>query len=66
MLAGDEGRRARSAVAELARKGLYASSGPPPDGALILAGEDDATALTAGVHLTVRAASSEEIDEATK
>ena len=49
--------------AELSRKGLSVSSGPPPDGALILAGEDDAVALTAGVHLTVRAASSGELDE---
>jgi Kef-type K+ transport system membrane component KefB len=63
VLAGTDGRRARSAVAELSRKGLSVSGGPPPDGALILAGEDDATALTAGVHLTVRAASSGELDE---
>jgi hypothetical protein len=63
MLTGPDGRRARSAVAELSRKGLSVSAGPPPDGALILAGEDDAVALTAGVHLTVRASSSGELDE---
>ena len=63
VLTGADGRRARSAVAELSRKGLSVSASPPPDGALILAGEDDATALTAGVHLTVRAASSGELDE---
>jgi Kef-type K+ transport system membrane component KefB len=63
VLAGSDGRRARSAMSELSRKGLPVSSGPPPDGALIVAGEDDAAALAAGVHLTVRAASSGELDE---
>ncbi len=63
VLAGSDGRRVRAAVSELSRKGLSVSSGQPPDGALIIAGEDDAAALTAGVHLTVRAASSGELDE---
>jgi Kef-type K+ transport system membrane component KefB len=63
VLIGTDGRRTRSAAAELSRKGLSVSTGPPPDGALIVAGEDDAAALAAGAHLTVRAASSGELDE---
>ena len=62
ILAGDEGRRARSAAAELARQGIHASSGPPPDGALVIASEDGAAA-GATVHLTVRAGSGEDIEE---
>ena len=62
ILAGDEGRRARSAAAELARQGIHASSGPPPEGALVIASEDGAAA-GAAVHLTVRAGSGEDIEE---
>jgi Kef-type K+ transport system membrane component KefB len=63
VLAGADGRRARAVVTELTRKGLSASNGPPPDGSLLIAGEDDAAALAAGVQLTVRAASSGELVE---
>jgi len=63
VLVGADGRRVRAAVAELSRKGISASSGPPPAGSLRIAGEDDAAALAAGVHLTVRAASSGDLDE---
>jgi Kef-type K+ transport system membrane component KefB len=62
ILAGDEGRRARSAAAELARQGIHASSGPPPDGALVIASQDGG-ATGATVHLTVRAGSGEDIEE---
>jgi Kef-type K+ transport system membrane component KefB len=61
-LAGDEGRRARSAAAELTQQGIHASSGPPPEGALVIASEDSAT-TGAAVHLTVRAGSGEDIEE---
>jgi Kef-type K+ transport system membrane component KefB len=61
-LAGDEGRRARSAAAELTQQGIHASSGPPPEGALVIASEDSA-ATGAAVHLTVRAGSGEDIEE---
>ncbi len=61
-LAGDEGRRARSAAAELTQQGIHASSGPPPEGALVIASEDGA-APGAAVHLTVRAGSGEDIEE---
>ena len=63
VLVGADGRRARAAVAELSRKGISASSGPPPEGSLRVAGEDDAAAAGAGVHLTVRAASSGDLDQ---
>ena len=63
VLVGADGRRTRAAVAELSRKGISASSGLPPEGSLRVAGEDDAAALAAGVHLTVRAASSGDLDE---
>jgi Kef-type K+ transport system membrane component KefB len=61
-VAGDEGRRARSAAAELTQQGIHASSGPPPEGALVIASEDG-TATGAVVHLTVRAGSGEDIEE---
>jgi Kef-type K+ transport system membrane component KefB len=63
VLVGADGRRARAAAAELSRKGLSASSGLPPEGSLRVAGEDDAAALAAGAHLTVRSASSGDLDE---
>lgn len=63
VLVGADGRRVRAAVGELSRKGISAGSGLPPEGSLRVAGEDDAAALAAGVHLTVRAASSGDLDE---
>jgi hypothetical protein len=50
-------------MTELTRRGISASSGVPPEGSLLIAGEDDAAALTAGVQLTVRAAASGELVE---
>jgi Kef-type K+ transport system membrane component KefB len=61
VLAGSDGRRSRSGVAELTHRGIQASSGPPPDGALLVAGEY-AGAAVAGAHLTVRAGSGEDIE----
>jgi hypothetical protein len=61
VLAGADGRRSRGGVAELTHRGIQARSGPPPEGALIVAGEDGAAAAT-GVHLTVRAGSGEDIE----
>jgi hypothetical protein len=63
VLVGGEGRRTRSDVAELTSKGIHASSGPPPEGSLLVAGEEGAAAVVTGVHLTVRAGSSEDIDD---
>jgi hypothetical protein len=62
VLAGADGRRGRSGVADLTHLGIQASSGPPPDGALLVAGEDGAQAVAAGAHLTVRAGSSEDLE----
>jgi Kef-type K+ transport system membrane component KefB len=62
VLAGSDRRRSRSDVAELTHRGIKASSGPPPDGALLVTGEDGAEAVTAGAHLTVRAGSSEDLE----
>jgi Kef-type K+ transport system membrane component KefB len=62
VLAGADGRRGRSGVADLTHRGIRASSGPPPDGALLVTGEDGAGAITAGAHLTVRAGSSEDLE----
>jgi hypothetical protein len=62
VLAGADGRRGRSGVAGLTHRGIQASSGPPPDGALVVTGEDGAEAVTAGAHLTVRAGSSEDLE----
>lgn len=61
VLAGSDGRRSRGGVADLTHLGIQASSGPPPDDALIVVGEDSAAAA-AGVHLTVRAGSGEDIE----
>ncbi len=63
VLVRGESRRARAAAAELNRKGIPASSGRPPEGSLLVASEDDAPAIAAGVHLTTRAGSSEDIDD---
>jgi hypothetical protein len=61
VLSGGEGRRSRSGVAELTHRGIQVSSGPPPEGSLIVVGEDGAP--KAGAHLTVRAGSSEDIED---
>jgi len=63
VLAAANGRRSRSGVAELTHRGIDARSGPPPDGSLLVAVEDAAVAAAATVHLTVRAGSSEDIDD---
>jgi hypothetical protein len=65
VLTGGEGRRARSAAADLARQGISASTGAAPDGSLLVAGEDGASAVRAEVHLSVRAGSREDIGEHT-
>jgi Kef-type K+ transport system membrane component KefB len=59
VLAGAEGRRGRSGLADLTHRGIKASSGPPPAGALTVAGEDGAAT---GAHLTVRSGSGEDIE----
>jgi len=59
VLAAANGRRSRSGVAELTHRGIDARSGPPPEGSLLIAGED----AVAVVHLTVRAGSNEDIDD---
>jgi Kef-type K+ transport system membrane component KefB len=61
VLSGGAGRRNRSGAAELARRGIQVSSGPPPEGSLIVVGEDGAPDAVA--HLTVRAGSSEDIED---
>ncbi|MGH3202934.1 MAG: cation:proton antiporter, partial [Streptosporangiaceae bacterium] len=62
VLAGADGRRSRSDLTELTNRGIQASSGPPPDGALLVTGEEGAEAVVAGAHLTVRAGSSENLE----
>ena len=62
VLTGADGRRSRSGVAELIRRGIQARSGPPPEGALLVAGEDGAEAVDGEAHLTVRAGSSEDLE----
>jgi hypothetical protein len=64
VLAGADGRRSRSrsGVAELTHRGIQASSGPPPDGALLVTGEEGAEVVAAGAHLTVRAGNSEDLE----
>jgi hypothetical protein len=62
VLTGGDGRRSRAGLADLTHRGIRARSGPPPEGALIVAGEAGATAAATGVHLTVRAGSSEDIE----
>jgi Kef-type K+ transport system membrane component KefB len=62
VLAGADGRRGRSGIADLAHRGIQASSGPPPEGALLVVGEDGAAAVTTEAHLTVRAGSGEDIE----
>jgi K+:H+ antiporter len=62
VLTGADGRRSRSGLAELTHRGIQASSGPPPDGALLITGEDGAAAVAAVAHLIVRAGSAEDIE----
>src|SRR5215469_7598863 len=59
VLAGGDGRRSRAGLAGLTHLGIQARSGPPPEGALIVVGDDGVAAAGTGVHLTVRAGSSE-------
>ncbi len=66
VLIGGEGRRARGAAAELTRQGIAASSGPPPEGSLLVGSDDGASAALAAVHLSVRAGSREDIGEHTR
>ena len=62
VLVGADGRRSRSGVADLTHRGIQASSGPPPEGALLVVGDDGATAVATEAHLTVRAGSTEDIE----
>jgi Kef-type K+ transport system membrane component KefB len=62
VLTGADSRRSRSGVAELTHRGIRARSGPPPEGALLVVGEDGAGAIEGGAHLTVRAGSSEDLE----
>jgi Kef-type K+ transport system membrane component KefB len=62
VLAGGDGRRSRAGLADLTHLGIQARSGPPPQGALIVVGDDGPAAVATGVHLTVRAGSSEDIE----
>jgi Kef-type K+ transport system membrane component KefB len=62
VLAGADGRRSRSGLADLTHRGIQASSGPPPEGALLVVGEDGASAVATRAHLTVRAGSAEDIE----
>jgi Kef-type K+ transport system membrane component KefB len=63
VLVGGEGRRGRSAAAELTRQGISASSGAVPEGALLVASDDGASAVSTDVHLYVRAGSREDIGD---
>jgi Universal stress protein family/Sodium/hydrogen exchanger family len=63
VLAGGERRRIRGDVAELTSRGILASTGAPPEGSLLVASEESATAVLTGVHLTVRAGSGEDIED---
>ena len=54
MLVRGKGRRARADAADLTRKGIPASSVPPPEGSLFVSSEDDASAVTVGVHDLLR------------
>ena len=62
VLTGPDSRRSRSGVAELTHRGIQARSGPPPEGALLVAGEGGAEAVDGEAHLTVRAGSSEDLE----
>jgi len=62
VLTGADGRRSRNELAELIHRGIRARGGSPPEGALLVVGEDGAAAVAGGAHLTVRAGSSEDIE----
>jgi Kef-type K+ transport system membrane component KefB len=62
VLTGADSRRSRSGMAELTHRGIQARSGPPPEGALLVVGEDGAEAVDGEAHLTVRAGSSEDLE----
>jgi Kef-type K+ transport system membrane component KefB len=62
VLSGADGRRGRSGLADLTHLGIQASTGPPPEDALLVVGEDDAAAVATWAHLTVRAGSSEDLE----
>jgi Kef-type K+ transport system membrane component KefB len=62
VVAGADGRRSRNELAELTHRGIRARSGPPPEGALLVVGEDGVAAVAGGAHLTVRAGSGEDIE----
>jgi Kef-type K+ transport system membrane component KefB len=62
VLTGADSRRSRSDLAELTHRGIQARSGPPPQGALLVVGEDGAAAVDGETHLTVRAGSSEDLE----
>jgi hypothetical protein len=63
VLTGASGRRGRGIVAELIQRGVPVSSGPAPEGALLVARDDEAAASSTTVHLVVRAGSTEDIDD---
>jgi Kef-type K+ transport system membrane component KefB len=63
VLTGASGRRGRGSVAGLTQRGVPVSSGPAPERSLLVAREDEAAASSAGVHLAVRAGSTEDIDD---
>jgi Kef-type K+ transport system membrane component KefB len=63
VLGGSDSRQGRSGAAELARQGIPASIGPPPERSLLVASEGAASAVATGVHVTVRAGSTEDIDD---
>jgi K+:H+ antiporter len=61
VLTGPDGRRSRGGVVELSQRGIRASSGPPPEGALVVAAQNGA-ATAAGVHLAVQAGTNEDLE----
>jgi hypothetical protein len=63
VLTGAGSRRGRGSAAELISRGVPVRTGPAPEGSLLVAGEDQAAASSAGVHLAVRAGSTEDIDD---
>jgi hypothetical protein len=63
VLTGASSRRGRGSIADLTQRGVPVSSGPAPAGSLLVAREDEAAASPAGVHLAVRAGSTEDIDD---
>jgi hypothetical protein len=62
VLTGASSRRGRGIAAELIQRGVPVTSGPAPEGALLVARDDEAAASSA-VHLVVRAGGTEDIDD---